>query len=223
MCANSQLLHKEAEHIREGLARCKCTIWALNRPRFNNNNKYSNTQAHTSSRENSNRTNNTNTNQNNIHVEVPYTKGLSKSVKNISGKVGIQVHFNGGNTRKSLLVTLRKGTTSHRKVEQYTGTSVIGFSVMRSTNGSLQWPLKKVIGTCQAHSSIYDHANTSGDHTKLENFSIVGRQSHTIARAIKEAMFIRASDPFQPSIDRQHFTYYSLQETYPHWPVLADV
>ena len=35
---------------------------------------------------------------------VPYTKGLSESVKNISGKVGMQVHFRGGNTINGLLV-----------------------------------------------------------------------------------------------------------------------
>ena len=43
-------------------------------------------------------------------------------------------------------------------------------------------------------SPIYGHANTSGHHTKLDNFSIVGRESYTIARTFKEAMFIRIND-----------------------------
>ena len=42
---------------------------------------------------------------------VPYTKGLSKSFKNIGGKMGVQDHFKGGNTIKNLLV--RIGITSH--------------------------------------------------------------------------------------------------------------
>ena len=42
---------------------------------------------------------------------------------------------------------------------------------------------------------IYNHANTSGHHTILENFSIVGRMSHAIARTIKDAMFIRTNEP----------------------------
>ena len=36
---------------------------------------------------------------------VPYTKGHSKSFKNICGKVGVQVHFKGGNTIRSLMAT----------------------------------------------------------------------------------------------------------------------
>ena len=47
----------------------------------------------------------------------------------------------------------------------------------------------------RAPSSIYDHANTSGYHTKLDSFSIKGRESHTIAWTIKEAMFTRVNDP----------------------------
>ena len=46
----------------------------------------------------------------------------------------------------------------------------------------------------RAPSSIYDHANTSGHHTKWDNFSIVGREAHTLTRTIKEAMYIRAND-----------------------------
>ena len=38
---------------------------------------------------------------------VPYTNDLGKSIKNICGKVGIQVHFKGGNTINSLLMTLK--------------------------------------------------------------------------------------------------------------------
>ena len=39
---------------------------------------------------------------------VPYTQGLSKSIMNICGKVGIQVHFRGGNITKSLLMTSKE-------------------------------------------------------------------------------------------------------------------
>ena len=45
------------------------------------------------------------------------------------------------------------------------------------------------------HICIYDHASTTGHHIKLDNFSIVGRKSHTIARTIMEAMFMRVNDP----------------------------
>ena len=43
--------------------------------------------------------------------------------------------------------------------------------------------------------AIYDHASTAEHHTKLDNFSLVERESHTITRTIKEAMFIGTKDP----------------------------
>ena len=52
----------------------------------------------------------------------------------------------------------------------------------------------KVKGTSRTPFPIYDHANTSHHHTKLNNSFIVGREVHAIARTIREAMFIRVND-----------------------------
>ena len=41
----------------------------------------------------------------------------------------------------------------------------------------------------------HDHINTNGHDLSLENFSIVGREDHSIARSIKEAILIRVNDP----------------------------
>ena len=46
-----------------------------------------------------------------------------------------------------------------------------------------------------APSPIYDNADTPGHHTIKDNFSIVGRESHTITRIIKQAMLMRVNDP----------------------------
>ena len=46
-----------------------------------------------------------------------------------------------------------------------------------------------------APSSIYDQANITGHHTRVDYFSSVVEESHTIARSIKEAMCIRVNDP----------------------------
>ena len=35
---------------------------------------------------------------------LPYIRGLSESIKNVCNKHGVQVHYKGGNTIKSLLV-----------------------------------------------------------------------------------------------------------------------
>ena len=45
----------------------------------------------------------TNTNKN-LFIVVPYSKGLSESLKNICGKVGGKAYFKGNNTIKDLLV-----------------------------------------------------------------------------------------------------------------------
>ena len=42
-----------------------------------------------------------------IFIVVLYSKGLSKSFKNICGKVGFQVHFKGNNTFKDLFVAIK--------------------------------------------------------------------------------------------------------------------
>ena len=47
----------------------------------------------------------------------------------------------------------------------------------------------------RAPSPIDDHHNTTGHELSLDNSSIVGREDQSIARAIKEAILIRANDP----------------------------
>ena len=44
-------------------------------------------------------------------------------------------------------------------------------------------------------SSIYDHCNTTGHTTAINNFSIVGRRDKSLARAIKESIYIRVNSP----------------------------
>ena len=69
---------------------------------------------------------------------VPYIKGLSDSSKNISDKMGIQVHFKGGNTIRILLVAPKDKETSHRKVEYSIGTSVTGWTEIRNIYVNIQ-------------------------------------------------------------------------------------
>ena len=47
----------------------------------------------------------------------------------------------------------------------------------------------------KAPSPIHDHHNIMGHELSLENFGIVGREDQNFARAIKEAILIRVSDP----------------------------
>ena len=42
---------------------------------------------------------------------------------------------------------------------------------------------------------VYDHSNTTGHTTTIENFSIVGREEHNLIRTIKEALYIKVNNP----------------------------
>ena len=47
----------------------------------------------------------TNEVKNKGHIVIPYTQGLSECIKKICGRYGIQTHFKGGRSIKSLLVS----------------------------------------------------------------------------------------------------------------------
>ena len=42
---------------------------------------------------------------------------------------------------------------------------------------------------------IYEYDNTTGHKTTVENFKIIGREGHDISTIIKEAIYIRVSNP----------------------------
>ena len=44
-------------------------------------------------------------------------------------------------------------------------------------------------------SPIYGHSNISGHSTNPDNFAIIGREGHGLARTIKESIYIRANNP----------------------------
>ena len=71
------------------------------------------------------------------HMVVSYTKGLSKSLKNVCSKHGVQVYFKGGRTIRSLLVAFKDKDPSPRRVESFTDVNVIGWSVMKNIFDSL--------------------------------------------------------------------------------------
>ena len=118
-------------------------------------------------------TNNTNNkNHNDIHMVVPFTKGLSESLKKIHGKVGIHVLLKVGNAiiKSPLAAFENKDNTTqksglicrYKSAEEYIGKSARTFGE------------RFKVHLCTP-SAIYDNAYNSGHHTKLDNFSIVGR------------------------------------------------
>ena len=47
----------------------------------------------------------------------------------------------------------------------------------------------------KAPSPIFEHNNTTGHTTSVENFKIIGREGHGMARTIKDAIYIRVNNP----------------------------
>ena len=96
--SNPQLLQEEEEHLFKALKRCKYPTWAINRARMKSQNP------------NRNRTRRTeiqtgpNSNKQNLYMVVPYHQGLSERIKKTCNMFGVQVHFKGGQTTKSLLM-----------------------------------------------------------------------------------------------------------------------
>ena len=42
---------------------------------------------------------------------------------------------------------------------------------------------------------VYGHSNIAGHSTNLDNFTIIGREDHGLARTIKESIYIRVKNP----------------------------
>ena len=47
----------------------------------------------------------------------------------------------------------------------------------------------------KAPSAIFEHQNTAGHTRTVENFKIIGREAHNMAKAIKETIYIRINNP----------------------------
>ena len=69
-----------------------------------------------------------------------------------------------------------------------------GWGVMRSTKGSLHRSWGKAKEYFRVPSPIYDHANTTGNHTSVDTFSILGRGSQCLVRTIMQALYIRVNN-----------------------------
>ena len=105
VCSKPEMLQQEMDHLRKALTKCKYPKWALDKvgKRLNRStsevidgaNNLGTTAAQPV----------TNEVKNKGHIVIPYTQGLCESIKKICGRYGIQTHFKGGRTIKSLLVS----------------------------------------------------------------------------------------------------------------------
>ena len=120
---------------------------------------------------------------------VPYSKGLSERFKNIYGKIGIQVHFKGGNTIRNLLLAPKVKDTITQKSEVIYRYKC---DMLECDEEYIGEPARTFGERLKEHfwvpSLTYDHDHITGHHTIVDHFSIVGRESHNLTRIMKEAI-----------------------------------
>ena len=176
------------EHLQKALHRCKYPAWALNRVEIK--------QGSSSKRSNTAKTGQNNPNQQKPYMVIPYYRGLSKSLKKMCSRHGVQVYFKGGNTIKNLLMAPKDKDPIMKK-----SGVIYRYSCKRvDCDEEYIEESSRVFGERfkehqMAPSPIFDHTNTTGHNINIENFSIVGREDQNLKRAIKEALFIRVKDP----------------------------
>ena len=138
----------------------------------------------------------TNEVKNKGHIVIPYTQGLCESIKKICGRYGIQTHFKGGRTIKSLLVSPKDKDPMVNQSgaiywyqccdlgcdEEYIG------ETSRTFGERYKEHLK-------APSGIHHYSSQTGHPTSHNNFQIIGREAHNLARSIKESIYIRVNNP----------------------------
>ena len=130
------------------------------------------------------------------------TKGSVKASKDHAENMGYKCTSKEDLPSKTSLWLQRIKILSLRKVESYTDTNVIGWSVMKNTLESQQEHLLRGSRNIRRlPSPIYDHYNTSGHSVTIDNFSIVGREDQNLMRTIKEALYIRVNNP---SLNKKH-------------------
>ena len=178
VCSNPELLHKEKTHLRNVLTQCKYPKWALDKVERRLNKPSSeasdgaNNQGTTGAQPANKEV------ETKGHIVIPYTQGLCESIKKICGMYGIQTYFKGSNTIRNLW--FQCGNLSCD--DEYIG------ETSRTFGETYKEHLKDP-------SPIHQHSNHTDHPTSHNNFQIIGREGHSLARNIKESVFIRVNNP----------------------------
>ena len=192
VCSDPELLQKEKEHLRKALTKCNYPKWALDKveKRLNKPTRQVNDGG-----SNSAQTANQGV-QSKGHIVIPYTQGLCESIKRICGRYGIQTHFKGGTTIKNLLVSPKdKDPMVNQSSAIYwyqCGDLGCDDEYIGETSRTFGERYKEHL---KAPSAIHHHSTITGHTTNHNNFQIVGREGHNLARNIKESIYIRVNNP----------------------------
>ena len=138
----------------------------------------------------------TNEVKNKGHIVIPYTQGLCESIKKICDRYGIQTHLKGGRTIKNLLVSPKdKDPMINQSGAIYwyqSGDLGCDDEYIGETSRTFGERYKEHL---KAPSAIHHQSTQTGHPTSHNNFQIIGREGHNLARNIKESIYIRVNNP----------------------------
>ena len=119
-----------------------------------------------------------------------------KVSKTICGRYGIQTNFKGGRTIKNLLVSPKdKDPVVNQSGAIYwyqCGDLGCNDEYIGETSRTFGERYKEHL---KPPSGIHHHSNQTGHTTNQNNFQIIGREGHNLARNIKESICIRVNNP----------------------------
>ena len=183
ICSTPELAEQELQHLEEVLGSCKYPRWAIktifNKHQHKDKKKTPRSKHLTKS-----------------HIVVPYIEGMGESLKKICRRDGVEMHFKGGRTLKNILVSPKdqdKITNKNCVIYSYScGIIDCGEEYIGESGRSFGERYKEHL---KAPSPIFQHQSISGHEISIENFKILGREDNSLARTIKESIYIRVNNP----------------------------
>ena len=163
-----EFLQKEMEHLKKALAHCKYPKWALGRVER----RFTKPTSAVSNVVNNQGTTGTQPTTQEVKTKgqlvIPCTQGLCKNTKKICSRYAIQTHFKDDSTIKKLCgFPRRQGSHANKRFKEH---------------------LK------EEPYPVHHPSNNTGHTTTQDNFQIIGREDHGIARTIKESIYIRLNN-----------------------------
>ena len=226
--SDPDILQSEINHLRRVLGRCNYPHWDISKvqhkvlsnnqeettnspstnPSNNNNNPAisiqsrdrNNSTTHNSSSENNPSSNNKENKTTVGQVVIPYTKGIAKSIKQLCGKYGIQVHFKGNTTIKQVIKQVLMKPKDQDPKDNKSGI-IYSYQCnhlncdeeyIGETSRTLRERRKEHL---KQHSPIHGHIPQTCHIITEDSFSTIGKEDWGQARTIKDSILIRVNNP----------------------------
>ena len=196
VCSKPELPQQERDHLRKALTKCKYPKWALDKVERRLNRSTSEVIDGVNNQGTTNAKAAINGVKPKGHIVIPYTQGLCESIKKISGRYGIQTQFKGSSTIMNLMVSPKdKDPMVNQGGAIYwyqCGDLCCDEEYMGETSRTFGERYKEHL---KAPSAIHHHSSQTCHPTNHNNFQIIRREGHNLARNIKESIYISINNP----------------------------